>query len=146
MNGGTCTDTYTCNCPTAQWTGSTCETAVCREPCSSHGRCIAPDTCECDPDWTGAQCDTSKATGDGNTGDGDGASPSPHPTDKDDGGLSGGQIAGIVIGVLLGVLAIAALAAGGVWYYRYKRLQREQQEIDYHVLNAQPLDDLSIDT
>jgi len=163
MNGGTCTEAFTCSCPTSEWTGPTCETPVCRRNCNSHGRCIGPDICHCNSDWTGATCDTSKATGDGgdgdggdgngdggdgNTGDGnsgDGTHPNGDGKSSSDDGLSGGQIAGIVIGVLLGVLALAAIAAGGVWYLRHRRLQREQQEIDYHVLNAQPLDDLTID-
>ncbi|KAE9548533.1 hypothetical protein FO519_008258 [Halicephalobus sp. NKZ332] len=38
------------------WTGPDCDEPICRESCN-HGRCVAPDTCECPSGWLGSNCD-----------------------------------------------------------------------------------------
>ena len=45
-----------CECqPGYAGDGLTCR-PVCNFPCGSHGRCSAPNTCECDLGWTGYRC------------------------------------------------------------------------------------------
>ncbi len=60
-----------CNCDNDWWQGPTCDTRLdqCpgyglqpdftfnRNPCSGNGTCIAPDTCECDPGYSGDNCE-----------------------------------------------------------------------------------------
>ncbi|XP_048577423.1 neurogenic locus notch homolog protein 1 [Nematostella vectensis] len=58
LNNGFCVDSRHCKCPD-HYTGPHCEfISNCSVPCS-HGRCTtAPDKCECEKYWSGADCGT----------------------------------------------------------------------------------------
>lgn len=38
-----------------------CVSALCTEECV-HGRCVSPDTCQCEPGWGGLDCSSGECT------------------------------------------------------------------------------------
>ena len=44
---------------TRGYTGPTCDEFMCFHNCSSHGKCVGPNVCECDADWQGTYCSVS---------------------------------------------------------------------------------------
>lgn len=40
---------------------SLCVSALCTEECV-HGRCVSPDTCQCEPGWGGLDCSSGECT------------------------------------------------------------------------------------
>lgn len=40
---------------------SLCVSALCTEECV-HGRCVSPDTCQCEPGWGGLDCSSGEYT------------------------------------------------------------------------------------
>lgn len=40
---------------------SLCVLALCTEECV-HGRCVSPDTCQCEPGWGGLDCSSGECT------------------------------------------------------------------------------------
>lgn len=40
---------------------SLCVSALCTEECV-HGRCVSPDTCQCEPGWGGLDCSSGEST------------------------------------------------------------------------------------
>lgn len=40
---------------------SLCILALCTEECV-HGRCVSPDTCQCEPGWGGLDCSSGEGT------------------------------------------------------------------------------------
>jgi 3-phytase len=68
------------------WQGKTCSAFTCQNNCSGHGRCVGPNTCQCDRGWAGLHCSfvlvkpTAETTANG--GDGDDPAIWISPTDR----------------------------------------------------------------
>ncbi|ESO04050.1 hypothetical protein HELRODRAFT_173124 [Helobdella robusta] len=54
-NGGHCNQLNKCTCPSG-YTGHLCQRPLCSNGCDAHGKCVAPDQCQCFKGWKGNKC------------------------------------------------------------------------------------------